>query len=107
MKRMERIYVADDPIFIGYLKSLLEAAAIDCMVRNELLIGASGELPPNECWPELWVLHETDAAAAHAIVKNVLEVPAVDGNAWICSHCAESCEPQFGACWRCGSLRRD
>ena len=63
---MERIHTADDPIFIGYLKSLLEAEGIACNVRNELLLGGSGELPPNECWPELWVLHEADAQAARA-----------------------------------------
>lgn len=103
---MERIHIADDPIFVGYLKSLLEAADIACVVRNELLIGASGELPPNECWPELWVLHAEDAPAAHAIVKKVLEEPPADGHLWTCPHCAEPCEPQFGACWRCGSLRR-
>ena len=40
---MERIHIADDPIFIGYLKSLLEAEGIACNVRNELLLGGSGE----------------------------------------------------------------
>jgi len=103
---MERIHVADDPMFVGYLKSLLEASGIRCTIRNELLIGASGELPANECWPELWVLDPADAAAARALVKKVLEAPAADATEWRCPHCQEICEPQFGACWRCGALRR-
>ncbi len=103
---MKRIYTADDPIFIGYLRSLLEAEGIACNVRNELLLGASGELPPNECWGELWVLDETDADAAYAIVRNALEDPPADAAPWECLHCREVCEPQFYACWRCGSLRR-
>lgn len=104
---MKRIHVADDPIFIGYLKSLLEAHGLACIVRNELLIGASGELPPNECWPELWVLDALDAPAASALVKNALEETPKDAKPWTCPHCAEVCEAQFGACWSCGSLRRD
>jgi hypothetical protein len=103
---MERIHIADDPIFIGYLKSLLEAEGIACNVRNELLLGGSGELPPNECWPELWVLHEADLDAARAIVEKILRDPPGGGAVWKCFYCGEDCEPQFTACWRCGSLRR-
>jgi hypothetical protein len=103
---MERIYTADDPMFIGYLKSLLEAEGIACNVRNELLGGGSGELPPNECWPELWILQDTDVVMAKAIVATALENPSSDGEPWTCSHCGEPCEAQFSACWRCGSLHQ-
>lgn len=103
---MERIHTGEDPIFMGYLKSLLEAEGIACNVRNELLLGGSGELPPNECWPELWVLDDADADAARAIVEQVLQQPPADAAPWRCEHCSEPCEPQFNACWRCGALRR-
>ena len=103
---MKRIHVADDPILVGYLKSVLEAADIPCIVRNEMLIGASGELPPNECWPELWVLDERDAGAAGAIVAKALEPPPPGESDWICAHCGEDSEAQFQVCWSCGSLRR-
>lgn len=103
---MERVHTADDHLFIGYLKSLLEADGIDCHVRNELLLGANGELPPNECWPELWVLHDGDVSAAKSIVAAVLATPLGDTDPWTCTHCEEACEAQFYACWRCGSLRR-
>lgn len=103
---MKRIHVADDPILVGYLKSVIEAAGIACIVRNEMLIGASGELPPNECWPELWVLDERDASAASAILSQALEAPSPDAAAWICDHCGEDSEAQFQVCWSCGSLRR-
>lgn len=103
---MKKIHTADDPIFIGYLKSLLEAEGIACTVRNELLIGGAGELPPNECWPELWVLHEADQLSARTIVERAVLVSAEKGEIWQCRHCHEQCEHQFTACWRCGSLRR-
>jgi len=103
---MEWIHTADDPIFIGYLKTLLEAQGIACIVRNELLLGGSGELPPSECWPELWVLNDADAGAAQALVSKALADPPAAGPSWACPHCGETCEHQFNACWRCGSLRR-
>ena len=105
MVLMEKIHTADDPIFIGYLKSLLDAADIACHVRNELLIGGSGELPPNECWPELWVLHDEDAGAARAIVAKATRELQSDGAPWECAACGEQSEAQFQACWRCGANR--
>ena len=103
---MERIHTQDDPIFMGYLKTLLIAEGIACTVRNELLIGGSGELPPNECWPELWVLHAVDAERARTIVNEALTNPPGDGESWECTRCGEKCESQFTACWQCGSLPR-
>ncbi len=102
---MQRLYAADDPIFVGYLKTLLEDAGIPAIVRNEHLIGATGELPPHECWPELWVLDDADETAARRIVTAALAAPA-ETEAWRCGHCGEHLEPQFNACWRCGALRR-
>jgi hypothetical protein len=104
--RMQKFHTADGLIFIGYLTSLLEAEGNACSVRNEMLIGGSGELPPNECWPELWVLHDTDVLSARKLIEGVLNCPPDLGFEWQCSHCQEESEAQFTACWKCGSLRR-
>jgi hypothetical protein len=50
------------------LKSLLEKADIPCMIRNEYLSMALGELPPTECSPELWILKDEDYPRAKEIV---------------------------------------
>jgi hypothetical protein len=62
-----------------------------------------GELPPAECQTELWVLRETDAGRAEAILQNALA--PVTGPQWQCTKCKEECEPQFTQCWRCGAWR--
>ena len=92
-------------MLVGYLKSVLDAEGIGCTVRNELLGGGAGELPPNECWPELWVLHNVDAARAVAVIEFALAEHDPTETPWQCPHCREHSEPQFGACWSCGALR--
>ncbi len=52
---MQRVYSAHDVMTIGYLQQVLEGSGIECMIRNQYLSGAAGGLPPNECWPELWI----------------------------------------------------
>lgn len=79
---MQKLHTADDPILIGYLKSLVEAEGIACNVRNEMLIGVSDELPLNECWPELGVPHDTDVLSARKLIERVLNRPPDFGLEW-------------------------
>ncbi|MCH9673891.1 MAG: DUF2007 domain-containing protein [Gammaproteobacteria bacterium] len=102
---MKRIHRSTDFIFVGYLRSVLEDAGIPCHLRNEHLLGASGDLPPNETWPEIWVIHDADATRAQRILEPLLDrgPDAVgDRTAWQCENCGEQLEPQFTACWSCG-----
>ena len=61
---MKRVFTDADPVLSGFVDSLLEAAGIQCLIRNHYLGGGVGELPVNECWPEVWVLHDEDESAA-------------------------------------------
>jgi hypothetical protein len=102
---MQRLYTAADPILVGFLKSILLDSEIACIVRNELLIGGSGELPSNECWPEIWVLDAADLPRAQAVLDEALsEAGSAEGN-WTCDACGETSESQFGACWNCGNKK--
>ena len=65
---MKRIYVAADPLFVGFLRSKLEEHGIACFVKNHFLSGAMGEIPPVECWPELWILDDADERCALALI---------------------------------------
>lgn len=100
---MKRVYTDADPVRAGYVASLVESAGIACTVRNRYLGGGAGELPLNECWPEVWVLDEADAARALRIVHSALEPR--EGESWVCGGCGERLEPQFELCWQCGAPR--
>jgi hypothetical protein len=100
---MKKIYTTSEEFRIGQIESMLEQAGIQYIVRNQYLSGAVGELPPTECWPEIWIAHEEDFDEAMAIVKQAT-APLENSGPWKCP-CGEENEGQFGSCWKCGSDR--
>jgi hypothetical protein len=102
---MKRIYSAKDPLMIGHLKNVLATFGINCVARNIDLISAAGELPPIECWPELWVVDDGKAARAKGILKRTLAPIASVKKPWLCNGCNETIEGQFSECWNCGRDR--
>ncbi len=86
------------------VRDMLEEEGISCLLRNDQLFGAMGEIPLVECFPELWVVDDEVYPRASLLLKGLLRSDdAAEG--WIC-RCGEELEGQFGACWRCGSHRR-
>lgn len=85
--------------------SVLEAAGIPCLMRNQYLTGALGELPVNECWPQVWVLDAGDRPRALRLIAEALPRDGAQGEAWLCPGCGERLEVQFAQCWQCGALR--
>lgn len=102
---MKQVYTTHDPILVGYLSSVLDEHGIGCMIRNQLLSGGVGGLPPTECWPEIWVLDDKDEANARAVIELALAQDQPRQKPWICPGCGEQAEPQFAACWKCGASR--
>jgi hypothetical protein len=102
---MKRVFTDVDPVLSGFVESLLVNAGIECTVRNRYLGGGAGELPLNECWPEIWVLDDDDAGAARRIIERALEIRSDTEDAWTCAACGERLEGQFAQCWKCGATR--
>lgn len=89
---------------MGHLRHALEDQGIACVLRNEYLLGGAGDLPPNECWPELWITDERDLLPATRLLS-ALTQPVENGSAWNCPACGELLEGQFSHCWNCGAER--
>ena len=95
----------------GYEVTALVGADLDnhnldgirCEVRNTALSGAIGEIPWAECAPQIWIDNRLDEPRAHQLIREASR--AVDGPRWQCGQCGETLEPQFGACWQCGTAR--
>jgi hypothetical protein len=85
---------------IGHFRNVLQQNGIACVVRNEQLSGALGEVPFLECLPELWILNEADLGRAERLLAE-LRAPAVAGEPWRCRHCGAENEGEFSACWSC------
>lgn len=104
---MQRVFTSSDPVSAGLVQSALEAAGIRCLMRNQYLTGALGELPVNECWPQVWVLDADDAPRARRLIAELLPRDGAQGESWTCPDCGERLEPQFRQCWQCGASRPD
>ncbi len=102
---MKRVYSAENGLMMDYLQGLLEDRGIHCMVRNQLLAGAAGELPPIETWPTLWVLDDRDADLARSLIAEAMQVTGGSRDDWRCGQCGELMEAQFSQCWQCGAGR--
>ena len=100
---MKRIYSEPNPIFIHQIKDLLEEKGIHSIIKNELLSGGVGELPPTEVWPELWVVNKEDKSSAKRIVEEFLQSIKANPNEWVCKECGERIEGHFNICWNCGA----
>ena len=85
-----------------HFKNLLELAGVSCIIKNRDLCGGLGDLPMQDCAPELWVLDGSDAERAATVIRDSVRPIAGDA-AWRCARCGEHNEPQFGACFSCGA----
>ena len=88
------------------MQNILESHGIDSNIQQQFSSCAAGDIPLNECWPELWIVNAADLKRAKDIVKKATAPSRNKGNDWSCPHCQEQLEEQFTACWKCGSDRK-
>lgn len=103
---MIKVYSSENSMEVGLIKGMLEQDGIACLVKNQNLAGAMGEIPPQECWPELWITDDSDLALAVKIVDAALSPVTGTSTPWHCQ-CGELIEAQFTACWNCNQERPD
>lgn len=103
--QVKRVYVSSTLVDAGHARNLLEHEGIRCMIKNETLAGGLGDIPFLDCQPEVWVLDDANADRARRVLHAALhERSALDARSeWRCAQCGELNEPQFAACFRCGS----
>lgn len=102
---MKKVYAAPDLLSAGHVRNLLEQSGIGSDLRNYYLGGGVGDLPVNECWPEIWV-DDGDASRAEQLIRELQSALAAPPDPlWHCTRCGEPNEGQFSECWRCGALR--
>jgi rubrerythrin len=84
---------------------VLVTAGIGCELHNRYLSGAMGEIPADQCAPEIWILDDRDEVLATGILDRARTGPTTNARAWRCQQCGESLEAQFTVCWQCGTAR--
>jgi Putative prokaryotic signal transducing protein len=81
---------------------MLRDHGIVATVQRYFLSGISGDIPPDQCWPELWVQDDTQLAQAKTILHQVQHRPQTR---WHCHSCGELVEGGFEQCWSCGAMQ--
>lgn len=104
MKRLHRFSMLERPL-ATLLRQRLAQEGVACLLRNEDLFTALGEIPLLECLPELWVMDEEVYPRAKLLLENWLKEGEAATAPWRCIGCGERLEGQFGSCWNCGRER--
>lgn len=78
---------------------MLASQGIEVTVQRYFLSSIAGDLPPDQCQPELWVTDDALWDKARAALHEVQHLPQ---RSWQCVGCAEPVEGGFTQCWNCG-----
>jgi hypothetical protein len=102
---MNKLLRAPNLMLAQHWVNLLTHAGIGCQLHNRYLQGALGDIPADQCGPEIWLDDERDRALALKLVEAACRGPAAGTPWWHCAQCGEWLEPQFTVCWQCGTSR--
>ncbi|HYG41752.1 MAG TPA: DUF2007 domain-containing protein [Bordetella sp.] len=102
---MIRLTRAPDLMLGQHWANLLEQAGIACRLTSRYLQGGAGEIPVDQCGPDLWLEDERDKDAAMRIIDGRDNDLSAKRPHWHCQACGEWLEPQFSTCWQCGAMR--
>ena len=78
----------------------LGVEGIVASVQRQYLGGMMGELPPDQCLPEVWITHNEQEPRARTLLYDLQHVPQ---QRWLCV-CGELVEGGFDQCWQCGVM---
>jgi hypothetical protein len=76
----------------------LRQAGFHASTQRYYLGSVAGELPPDQCLPEVWLTHDEQEPQARAFLRDLMHVPQ---RRWVCV-CGELVEGGFEQCWNCG-----
>lgn len=77
----------------------LAVEGIATSVQRQYLGGVAGELPPDQCLPEVWIQDAAQEMRARKLLYDLQHVPQ---HRWRCV-CGELVEGGFEQCWACGA----
>ena len=69
-------------------------------VEDEAQFERAGQLPPDQCLPEIWIEDDEQYALAERLLHELRHRPQ---RRWHCA-CGELVEGGFEQCWHCGAM---
>lgn len=99
---MRRLQSAPNLALATLWADMLVHAGIEARVQRQWTSSIAGDLPPDQCLPEIWLLDDTQIEPARALLHEVQHLPH---RRWACPGCREIVEGPFEQCWNCGLSR--
>jgi hypothetical protein len=97
---MRRLVQAPNLAIATLWTHLLREDGVAASVQREYLGAAAGQLPPDQCLPEIWIEDDRQFELAERLLHELRHRPQ---RRWLC-RCGELVEGGFEQCWRCGAM---
>jgi hypothetical protein len=95
---MQRLIQAPNLAIATLWVDVLALDGVSASVQRHYLGGVAGQLPPDQCLPEVWVHEDAQLPQARQRLSELQRTPQ---HRWFCA-CGELVEGGFEACWNCG-----
>ena len=99
---MKRVIQAPNLVLATLWSDQLRSVGIGASVQRAWTGSIAGELPPDQCLPEVWVADDEQCETARTLLSDWQHLPQ---RRWACPGCAEIVEGPFDCCWNCGHER--
>ena len=96
---MRRLTTAPNLAIATLWADLLRQGGIEASVQRAYASSIAGELPPDQCLPEVWVMQDEQYRDAALLLRQLRYLP---WRHWVCQACHEHIEGPFEQCWSCG-----
>jgi hypothetical protein len=97
---MKRVLQAPNLALATLWVDQLGDVGITASVQRAFASGIAGELPPDQCLPEVWVADDGQLARARQLLADWQHLPH---RHWACHGCGEWIDGPFETCWNCGA----
>ena len=98
--RMRRLTSAPNLAIATLWADMLTHGGFDATVQRAYTGSIAGELPPDQCLPEVWVMDDERLEPARRLLDALRDTPH---RVWACPGCGERIEGPFEQCWHCGA----
>ena len=95
---MKRLTHAPNIAIAALWVDVLRQAGCEASMQRYFLGSVAGELPPDQCQPEVWLHDESQMERARSVLDAWRNAPQ---RHWVCA-CGETVEGGFEQCWSCG-----
>ncbi|MFO1246303.1 MAG: DUF2007 domain-containing protein [Ramlibacter sp.] len=95
---MLRLTQAPNVAIAALWVDMLCQAGLPATLQRYFLGSVAGDLPPDQCLPEVWLTHDEQEPQARALLRELQHRPQ---RLWVCA-CGETVEGGFDHCWACG-----